>query len=39
MAGKNGCDGLDEDVSDASVALAFDGSVCVIKIGTVVATS
>ena len=41
-AGKNGCDRLDEAVLDASMSLAFDGSsipVCVLKIGTVVASS
>ena len=41
-AGKDGCDRLDEAVFDASMSLAFDGSsisVCVLKIGTVVASS
>ena len=39
-AGKNGCDTLDEAVSDASRPLAFDGSsVCGSKSGTVVASS
>ena len=39
-AGKNGCDTLDEAVSDASRPLAFDGSsVCGPKTDTVVASS